>query len=288
MRIAVVSDSHLSPAALDADCNWDAVLAHLSHSPPDLVIHCGDLSAAGDRDPAALVHARKRLDELSAPWRVVPGNHDVGNPWIARETLVEAARRYEDIIGDRFWSFDTAGEAIDAPGGSEAGGTPWRLIGIDSQALATGHPDDERWWEWTAARLMTDLPVAVFQHRPTGPTTPTESETDSGRRYLPEPQRTRFRQLLAASTARLVVSGHVHQWRSEMIDGIDLVWAPSTWASLSDGVQPAIGTKLVGMVEIELGRTHRAELVVPEGLTQVVHRPIIAEPAGAGAGAWAR
>jgi hypothetical protein len=34
---------------------------------------------------ADLRHGRAQLDRLSAPWRAVPGNHDIGdNPWPGR------------------------------------------------------------------------------------------------------------------------------------------------------------------------------------------------------------
>lgn len=262
MRLVVVSDTHLSPASPAADRNWKAVVDHVATTRPDLVVHGGDLAADGTADPTDLEHARHRLDELSVPWRVVPGNHDVGNPWADRGELATARRNYRAVVGDRWWSLDD-----DGPGG-------WRLIGLDSQALVTGHPDDEVEWAWLADALATERPVAVFQHRPLAPTAPTERDTD--RRYLPEPHRSRFRALLAGSTARLVVSGHVHQWRHEIVDGIHLVWAPSAWAAIADSFQPVIGTKVVGLVELELGADIGVRLVVPDAMTQAVHDPVAA------------
>ena len=46
---------------------------------PDLVIHLGDLSLDGARDPAGLTYGRRLLDQLPVPWRAVPGNHDIGD-----------------------------------------------------------------------------------------------------------------------------------------------------------------------------------------------------------------
>jgi 3',5'-cyclic AMP phosphodiesterase CpdA len=268
MRVAVVSDTHLSPTSPGADRNWEAVVAHLAASPPDLVVHGGDLAAAGDTRPADLVHARRRLDLLPAPWRVVPGNHDVGNPWIDRAELGEGFRRFEAVIGERFWSLDAAAQP-----GPEATGRPgWRLVGLDSQALVTGHPDDESGWAWLAERLATERPVAVFQHRPLAPISP--DEVDTRRRYLTEPGRTRFRELLGRSTVRVIVSGHVHQWRCRSVDGVDHVWVPSTWAWIADTLQPRIGAKVTGLVELDLGLTAEARLVVPDGMAQTSDDPV--------------
>jgi len=39
--VIIVSDTHLSPAAPEAEANWDAVLGHVSAAAPELVIHSG-------------------------------------------------------------------------------------------------------------------------------------------------------------------------------------------------------------------------------------------------------
>lgn len=269
MRLVVVSDSHLSPLSPAADRNWAAVVDHVATVRPDLVVHGGDLAASAGGDPLTLAHARHRLDELAVPWRVVPGNHDVGNPWDDRDRVIEARGAYEAAVGERFWWSDH--DQDHGAGDQGAGPSGWRLVGLDSQALVTGHPDDEDDWSWLARALDTDRPVALFQHRPLAPTSPTERDTD--RRYLPEPHRARFRRMLADSTVRLVVSGHVHQWRDQVIDGIRHVWAPSTWASITDSFQPVIGTKVVGLIEVDLGDDVDVALVVPDGTTQLVHDP---------------
>ena len=45
------------------------------------------------------------------------------------------------------------------------------------------------------------------------------------------------------------------------------VWAPSTWATLPDRIQPVIGAKVTGIVAIELGESVAATLVRPAGMT---------------------
>jgi 3',5'-cyclic-AMP phosphodiesterase len=81
-RVILVSDTHLSASAPQAQANWDAVVRYVGACAPDLVVHLGDLSLDGARDAADLRHGRTQLDRLPAAWRAVPGNHDIGdNPW---------------------------------------------------------------------------------------------------------------------------------------------------------------------------------------------------------------
>ena len=72
-HVIFVSDTHLSPAAPEAQQNWAAVVRAISAAAPDLVIHLGDLSLDGARNPADLDHARSQLELLPVPWTAVPG-----------------------------------------------------------------------------------------------------------------------------------------------------------------------------------------------------------------------
>lgn len=252
MRLVVVSDSHLSPDLPSAEENWEVVLDHVARLAPDLVVHSGDLTANGSGQRADLEHARRLVDRLPVPWRVVPGNHDLGNPDDERGVARKRRQLYEEVFGARFWSLD-----IDE----------WRLVGLDSQALVADRATDGPDWAWMTEHLTGDRPTVVFQHRPLAPTS--GIEIDSPRRYHREPGRSRMRALLAGSPVRAMVSGHVHQWRDETIGGIRFIWAPSTWATMPDGKQPVIGAKVVGMLQLELGPGGGIEAqAVTEGFTQ--------------------
>ena len=81
-RVILVSDTHLSASAPQAQANWDAVVSYVGTCAPDLVIHLGDLSLDGAGNAADLRHGRAQLDRLPAAWHAVPGKHDIGdNPW---------------------------------------------------------------------------------------------------------------------------------------------------------------------------------------------------------------
>lgn len=264
MRLAVVSDSHLSPELPAADRNWEVALDHVDRLRPALVVHGGDVSANGSVDRTDLEHAHRLTARLSVPWRVVPGNHDLGNPDDERDVAMKRRHCYEQVFGDRFWCLELDG---------------WRLVGLDCQALVADHPDDGDDWAWVAGNLVGHQPTVVFQHRPLAPTS--AAEIDTPKRYHPEPVRSRLGELLSRSAVRAVVSGHVHQWRDETIDGIRFIWAPSTWGHLPDEKQPVIGTKTVGMVELELGPGGAVDArVVTGGFEQGILGVTTPTPAG--------
>lgn len=255
--IAVVSDSHLSPANPDGDRNWDAVVDHVARTEPDLVLHAGDISADGMDLDADLIHAKAQLDRLPVPWLAIPGNHDLGIPQPERELTMERRARYEDVFGDRFWvaEFDR-----------------WRIVGLDAEELVSDHADDEAAWAWTAERLATDRPTVVLIHRPVAPSAAGLPADDplpqNGRRYLPWPDGQRLFDLLVDSPMVALVSGHIHQWRSNSIAGSQWISAPSTWAVIDRDKQPAVGEKVVGLVEFELEAPERARVVRPAGIEQ--------------------
>lgn len=254
VSLAVVSDSHLSERAPSANANWDSVIGHLEATRPDFVVHGGDISLDGANDIADLRYARAQLDRIPVPWRAVPGNHDLGDHDDAPRELAEQRRTdYESVFGDRFWS-TTLGE--------------WHLVGLDSQHLMASDETAEQWWRWAASQLDGDAPTVVVQHRPLTPTAATENDTP--KRYVTEPTRSRLQAMFARPNVRFVVSGHVHQWRSMTVDGSEHVWAPSTWATLADESQPVIGTKVVGLVELDLDGGPTAALRTPDGIDQAI------------------
>jgi 3',5'-cyclic AMP phosphodiesterase CpdA len=250
LRVVQVSDSHLAPDLESAERNWSAVVEHLAADPPDLVVHTGDITIDGAHRDDHLDHGRARLDELPCPWMAIPGNHDIGD--MAPTTMpITAARRdaYEARFGPGNWS-------------TEVGA--WRIVGIDVQALVGLTEEDQR-WQWLGEELAADGPKMLCCHRPLWPA-PRDGEHPS--RYVPEPARSRLGELAAAGDVRVIATGHVHQWASLRRDGINLEWAPSTWAVLPESVQPTIVTKEVGFLEHLLGHTVTSRVVTPSAVTR--------------------
>jgi 3',5'-cyclic AMP phosphodiesterase CpdA len=75
MRIIQISDSHISLDTPQRLNDLQRCVAAVNEQAPDLVIHTGDV--AHDAKPEEYQQARDALDQLQAPWFVMPGNRDV-------------------------------------------------------------------------------------------------------------------------------------------------------------------------------------------------------------------
>ena len=253
-RLLVVSDSHLSPRAPHADDHWTSIVAEVARSQPDLVVHAGDISMNGAVDADDLRHARRRLDELPGRWLAIPGNHDIGDIGDTTEPIDERRRgNYATAFGEGSWDVRLRG---------------WHLVGVDVQTLGSSLPAAGELWSWLERTVTGGDPTALFIHRPLVPHG--RDEFDEPRRYMTGRDRRRLLELVDHGDVRLVVSGHVHQWRNLVSGRCRHVWAPSTWSSLPDAIQPRIGTKVTGAVEIELGATVTARLVRPAGVADLI------------------
>jgi 3',5'-cyclic AMP phosphodiesterase CpdA len=235
LRIVHVSDSHLGVDVPYADEHWDAVIAHVAATQPDLVVHTGDVSRDGAGVPADLAHSRDRLAELSVPWLAIAGNHDIGDSDDDEHPVDdERRRRWNELFGALRWSHERAG---------------WQLVGIDIQTLTTSSDAADEHWAWLQRELRPARPTALFLHRPLRPW---GDAFDEPRRYVVEPHRARLADLVATGDVRLVASGHVHQHLVRAHDCVAHVWAPSSWAVIPDEVQPVIAAKQTGVIELAL------------------------------------
>lgn len=262
-RVILVSDTHLSASAPQAQANWDAVAGYAGACAPDLVIHLSDLSLDGARDAADLRHARTQPGRLPAPWRAVPGNHDIGgNPWPGAPAglAVDAARhqRWLDIAGAGHWPVTVSG---------------WTALAVNAQLLGSGLAAEAAQWSWLdeqTGRHRGRQPAALITHRPVT-ATGTELAAAPPSRFWPPPARGRLARLLAGTPPALVMSGHVHQYRLQRLDGTDHLWVPTTSAVLPDHVQPVPGAKRCAIVSLTLatGTPPQQELIEPDGLEQL-------------------
>ena len=262
-RVILVSDSHLSASAPQAQANWDAVVGYVGACAPDLVIHLGDLSLDGAGDAADLRRGRTQLDRLPTPWHAVPGNHDIGdNPWPGAPAgiAVDPARhqRWLDIVGADHWSIAAGG---------------WTVLAMNAQLLGSGLAAEAAQWSWLeeqAGRHRGGPPVALITHKPVT-ATGTELAAAPPHRFWPPPARDRLARLFGGTPPALVLSGHVHQYRVLRLDGTEHLWVPTTWAVLPAQIQPVLGAKRCGIVSLTLtaGTPASHELIEPDGLEQL-------------------
>ena len=237
VRLVHISDTHLSqtrPLFLD---NFRRLAEVLAADPPDLIVNTGDISLDGADREADLAFAKAEHDALPAPCLMVPGNHDVGDyAALGASQPADAARlaRWRAIVGPDHWVRDVPG---------------WRLIGLGTQVLGSGLPEEDEQWTALADALAGagTRRVALFQHKPLC----TDRVTDTVIDYWPvlPPARRRLLDTLALNPPALIASGHIHQWRDRHIDGFRQVWAPPVSFIVGEEAQPSVGTKLVGAAE---------------------------------------
>jgi 3',5'-cyclic AMP phosphodiesterase CpdA len=246
MRIVHLSDTHISHLGGTPSKNFALAVDYLNTElRPDLVINTGDVvilnpDSASDRETARHLHR-----EIGAPLLVLPGNHDVGEsadaPWMGISVTSDRVAGFTRTWGpDRFFQLGAAADAAD-----------WAFIGINSERLSSGLPEEDEQWEWLVgvAEQVRGKSVMLFLHKPLW--------FPGGWRSgitIPPSDRRRLISLFAGVGARLrvVANGHVHRYRRAFEGEILTVWSPSlTFASPVDpehGLEPS----QPGIVEYEI------------------------------------
>jgi 3',5'-cyclic AMP phosphodiesterase CpdA len=248
-RIVQISDLHLGPALDHHRENWEIALEWLAEARPDLVIVTGDLVDEPD-EPGIFAFAREQMERMPAPWRAIPGNHDIGDclSHPDPDKHVTAARRVRwlDAFGPDWWRH---------------GAQHWTLLGLNAQLLQAGDGSEAQ-WDWlagTLAELPPAMPVALFIHR--GLFLDHPSETAVTDDVLHPEARRRLAALFGGRALRLVASGHKHQYRSFSLGGSLHVWTPSVACVNKAPDVKSWGLRIVGFVEYRLspsgGLRHR-------------------------------
>jgi len=245
MRIALVSDIHLSRARPWFHPNWELLLEALAEERPDLILLGGDIALDAPHREEDLAFARAQLDRLPAPWRAVPGNHDIGNcrPDERGEHVVTEARREAWLrhFGPDWWQMDAAG---------------WRFIGLDCLIAGSGFAAEAEQGAFLAEAVAgaAGRPVALLTHKPLCIQQMLETvQTQSC--WYPGP-RAALGALLRDGAVRMVISGHLHESRDRRIAGVRHVWVPGVafvQDMVGDYVPERGGRRRVGYMVMEMG-----------------------------------
>lgn len=276
MKLLVISDTHLTDRSTVCDANLDRIRSFVEESAVDLVFHLGDITADGSEHPAQLGYAAEQFAAFGVPVHFVPGNHDVGDNPMApgRENIVSHNLRtglltpgcladYRRAFGPDYWSL-TLG--------------PWQLVGLNAQLFGTDTEAEAEQLAWLRGMLQAGTgPLGLVLHKPLFRNGHADDEAHV--RYVPAARRRALVELLAARDLKFVASGHVHQDRRIVVDGVEHVWVPSASFCMPDAMQERIGDKIVGVLTLELrgDGTHRFEQPVVDGLVlhNILHHPEI-------------
>lgn len=241
MKIVQISDTHLTHRDGVTGENFLRLVDHVNTVlRPDLVVHTGDLVIVDPDDAADRARAHELMAGFTAPVRVLPGNHDVGDgatpPWKAIPVTDGRIAAFEQVWGPDHWRHDLGG---------------WTLLGLDSELFGSGLDREAAQWAWledAVADLGAERPTLVFLHKPVWAVA-TGRQLDIG-----DASRGRLLALLGRVALRGVGSGHLHRYRRTVRGAAQEVWAPSTAfvaGSAGDDLPEAL--EQLGVVEWELG-----------------------------------
>jgi 3',5'-cyclic AMP phosphodiesterase CpdA len=206
VRIVQLSDTHISHLGGVPAENMSLLADHINNEiRPDLVVHTGDVVIADPDSAADRDAARRLLALVDAPLLVLPGNHDVGEsadePWMELSVTSERIAAFASAWGqDRFL----------LAGGAGNGAADWVFIGLNSERLGSGLPEEDEQWDWLAdaARQARGKSVMLFLHKPLWSPMGSRSGITP-----PEAARQRLVALFADARLRVVANGHMHRYR---------------------------------------------------------------------------
>jgi 3',5'-cyclic AMP phosphodiesterase CpdA len=253
MRIALISDSHLSARSPECVANWHAARRAVARLSPDVTVHLGDITLDGQSRPEELGFAAELVQRWPTEMRCLPGNHDMGDG--SGEVALDEGllSSYRHQFGPDHWHVEVDG---------------WQLLGINAQLLGSATPPELAQWRWIEAVAAANAPgtrTALFLHRPLARVHPGDPKTSG--RYVAPAARERLLEGVLNKTLRLVVSGHTHQYLDTIASGVRHVWMPSSGFVLPDEMQARVGEKLVGIGVLELnGDTMAFDLWCPDGM----------------------
>jgi 3',5'-cyclic AMP phosphodiesterase CpdA len=252
MRIVILSDTHITPVAPAFWDNARAARGWIDTLAPDAVIHLGDITAHGKAEEIAAVQAV--FGTLSPPVCWLPGNHDIGdNPGPRSDEPLDPVRlaRFRAVLGPDRWSLDRRG---------------WQIIGLNAQLFGSATTEEQEQDAWLdEALLRCQAPLGLMLHKPLF--RDGHADIEEHPRYVPLAARRRLVARLSRRDLRFVASGHTHQRRHIVADGVEHVWAPSLAYRIPNALQETVGEKVVGATILELTEQgHRFTFVVPPGV----------------------
>jgi 3',5'-cyclic AMP phosphodiesterase CpdA len=239
MRIVQISDTHLSHLGGIPTRNLQRLITFINEElRPDLVVHSGDVLILDPDSAADRRAARDLLGGITAPVRVVPGNHDVGEPgdrpWGGLGVTSARVAAFTGVFGPGHWLETVGGYAV---------------IGLSSEIMSSGLPEEQAQWDWleTVPEQAGDRPVLVFCHKPVWPSQPGPQENAVA---IPGAERYRLLRILAGLDVKIFGNGHLHQFAIGQYGEALTVTAPSVaFANREPGDVAGPGLQQVGVVE---------------------------------------
>jgi 3',5'-cyclic AMP phosphodiesterase CpdA len=239
MRIVQISDTHLSHLGGITNRNFERIVTFINDDlRPDLVVHSGDVLILNPDSAADRGTARELLGQINAPLRIVPGNHDVGEPgdtpWGGLGATSQRVAAFTTDFGPDHWLELLDGHAI---------------IGLNSEILSSGLPEERAQWDWLDAVTgqVGARPALVFCHKPFWPPGSGPAAPGLG---IPVSERDRLVRALDDLAIKVYANGHLHQFAIGRRGDALTVTGPSTaFVARSHDDLAGPGLQQLGVVE---------------------------------------
>jgi hypothetical protein len=256
MRIALVSQTHLSVRSPESVAHWHATRRAIERLEVDLSVHLGEVTPDGRFGADEFRLAAQLIGQWPVAMRCLTGSSDFADA--SRQTGLPQAwqRACRPSFGTDHWVL-------------RAGG--WRLLGLNAQILGTGSAREQalrQMLDDEAGALDAPPRTAMFLHWPGacgGQVVPGAASTGHAASRA-------LACLLGGSlkaSLHLVVSGHRATSFDVAATGVAQLRLPATVHTAPDLDPHRIGEKLVGVGLLELGRDEIGfDLWCPDGITR--------------------
>jgi len=232
--------------------NWQTARQQIIDINAELLLVGGDLTRDGNLHDFELEAIKADLDDLPLPYHVVPGNMDTGNKHAAKQGALsdrddvslnvtgEQLERFASYFGPMLWSF--VHKQV-------------RFSGFYAAAAGTGLAQERQMWQWLEGfkKLKHTRHHVVITHYPLFVDRMAEPNFDitEADQYLnwyfciDHPHRDRMMAAFKAGGVDIVISGHIHCRKTDVVDGIRFYKAPATcmtqWADRWPGGDGRLG-----------------------------------------------
>jgi predicted MPP superfamily phosphohydrolase len=215
--------------------NWQTARQQIIEINPDLLIVGGDLTRDGFLHDFEMWQVKQDLDAFSFPYHAIPGNVEGGDKFVTEQGAIEKMDDLAERVSfDRLWRFQ-----------SWFGEFPWsfvhknvRFSGFFAAVSGSGLPQEEQMWRWLEGLAALGKPKfhVVTTHFPlfiNALDEPTYDHHDADQIRLwyaniDQPHRDRIMAAFKAADVDVVLSGHLHSHRIDVVDGITFIKAPAT------------------------------------------------------------
>ena len=232
--------------------NWQTARQQIIEIAPEFLLVGGDLTRDGYIHDYEMWAAKQELEALPFPYYTIPGNVEGGNKYVevqggyemiddlAENVSFDRLHRFEDWFGAFPWSFVHKNV---------------RCSGFFAVVAGSGTPQEQQMWQWL--KDLADQPKAkhhvMITHCPLFVDDIDEPNFDHTVREqykkwyanIDQPHRARIFQAFKAAGVDVAISGHLHNYRTDVVDGITFIKAPATnkpqWRDYWSDARPEVG-----------------------------------------------